>query len=248
MQRVTILALTLALAQSATSYGFGQSMAAPASTGPVYTVMPDSSLVALLPPPPMRTSATAHEELKLLHDLEKNSTPAQKAAALADSKESDIFVYRTVLGNNFSARALPLTAALSTQVRRDSEYWNGVLKNIYRRPRPYRDDTTLHPLCGADQAYSYPSGSAMAGYLEAMLLAEIVPEQREAIFVRADDFAHNRWVCGAHYPSDTNMAHQIAATLFGIMLANPAFEEKLATARAETRHQLGLPELPPNLH
>ena len=44
----------------------------------------------------------------------------------------------------------------------------------------------------------------MTGYLEAMILAEIVPEQREAIFfVRADDYAHNRWVCGAHYPSDT---------------------------------------------
>ena len=247
MKRVATLALALALAQPP-SHGFGQSMTAPPSTGPVYTQMPDSSLIALLPPPPSQSSAVVHEELKLLHDLEKSSTPAQKAAALTDSKESDIFVYRAVLGDNFSTAALPLTAALSTQVRRDSEYWNGVLKNVYRRPRPYRYDTTLHPLCGADQAFSYPSGSAMAGYLEAMTLAEIVPEQREAIFVRADDFAHNRLVCGAHYPSDTNMAHQIAATLFGIMLANPEFQEKLAAARTETRHHLGLPELPSNLY
>jgi acid phosphatase (class A) len=247
MKRLTILALALALAQPAASCGFGQSMAAPASSGPVYTGMPDSSLIALLPPPPSQTSAIVQDEIKLLHQLEKN-TPAQKAAALADSKQSDIFVYRTVLGDNFSAGALPLTASLSTQVRRDSDYWNGVLKTVYRRLRPYRYDTTLHPLCGADQAYSYPSGSAMAGYLEAMMLAEIVPEQREAIFVRADDFAHNRLVCGAHYPSDTNIAHQIAATLFGIMLPNPAFEEKLAAARTETRHHLNLPELPPNLH
>ena len=222
-------------------------MPAPPLAGPVYAQMPVSSLIALLPPPPAQTSTTTHDEIKLLRKLEK-SKPTEKAAALADSNELDVFVYRTVLGNNFSASALPLTAALSDQVHRDSDYWNAALKNVYRRPRPYRYDPTLHPSCGTDQAYSYPSGHSMAGYLEAMMLAEIVPEQREAIFIRADDFAHNRWVCGAHYPSDTRMAHQISATLFGIMLANPAFEEKLGAARTETRQHLGLPELPPDPH
>ncbi len=249
MKRAAIFALALALAlpQPGTSYGFGQSMAPPASNGPVYAQTQLPLLVALLPPPPAQTSKTARDEIKQLHKLE-TSGAAQKAAALADSKELDIFVYRTVLGNNFSATELPLTAALSTQVHLDSDYWNGALKQIYQRPRPYRYDTSLHPLCGTDQFYSYPSGHAMTGYLEAMVLAEIVPEQREAIFLRADDYAHSRWVCGAHYPSDTRMAHQIAATLFGIMLANPAFQEKLAAARTETRQHLSLPELPPNLH
>jgi hypothetical protein len=32
------------------------------------------------------------------------------------------------------------------------------------------------------------------------------------------------------------------------MLANPAFQDKLAAARTETRHHLGLPDLPLNLH
>ena len=219
-------------------------MSAPPSTGPVYAQVPVSSLVALLPPPPQQNSSTVHDEIKLLRKLEKSGSK-EKAAALADSRDLSVFVYHTVLGDNFSATALPLTAALSNQIHRDSDYWNGTLKQVYHRPRPYRYDPTLHPSCGTDNAYSYPSGHSMAGYLEAMMLAEIVPEQREAIFVRADDFAHNRWVCGAHYPSDTRMAHQIAATLFGIMLANPAFEENLAAARTETRLHLDLPELPP---
>jgi acid phosphatase (class A) len=214
-----------------------------ARSAPIYARMPIDDLVALLPPPPAQTSGAMREELKLLHHLEKRNSLAVKSAARADSHELDIFVYRNVLGNDFSASALPLTAALSSQIHSDSDYWNGLLKNVYKRPRPYRYDITLHPLCGMDQAYSYPSGHSMTGYLEAMLLAEIVPEQREAIFQRADGYAHNRWVCGAHYPSDTQMAHQIAATLFGIMLANPSFDEKLSAARAETRNHLGLPTL-----
>lgn len=215
-----------------------------ASSSPVYMRVPASWLISLLPPPPSQNSPVTNGEIQLLHGLQLNSRPSQKAAAIADSHELDIFVYRTVLGDRFSAEALPLTRALSDQLHRDSDYWNGILKNIYQRPRPYRYDLSLHPLCGRDNAFSYPSGHAMTGYLEAMTLAEIVPEQRDAIFARADDYARNRWVCGAHYPSDTAMAHQMAATLFGIALANPDFTKKLTPARKETRHFLGLSDQP----
>jgi acid phosphatase (class A) len=246
MRLTKVLVLTLvigSLGSSVTPCALAQDVVdAGPSTGPVYSRIPPSEMVALLPPPPAPDSAAVNRELQRLHKLQ-NSSASKEATALADSREVSVFVYRTVLGDKFSAGALPLTAALSTQIRGDSNYWNGKLKNVYQRPRPYRNDTSLTPYCGTDDAYSYPSGHSMVGYLEAMMLAEIVPEQRKAIFLRADDYAHNRWVCAAHYPSDTIMAHQIAATIFGIMLADPAFQEKLAAARTETRRHLGLPEL-----
>lgn len=247
--RVVVFAIALgtpgALRASGTPCALSQDVvdAAP-KTGPIYARIPRSDMVALLPPPPAPDSATVNKELQQLHKLQNSSE--SKQAALADSREVSVFVYRTVLGDKFTASALPLTDALSTQIRNDSNYWNNQLKNIYQRPRPYRHDSTLSPSCGTSDAYSYPSGHSMAGYLLAMMLAEIVPEQRGAIFRRADDYARNRWICGAHYPSDTIMAHQIAATLFGVMLANPAFQEKLTAARTETRRHLGLPELPPD--
>jgi acid phosphatase (class A) len=240
MKRLAALALSVILVLPVMPAAFGQAMAAPPATGPMYakTVVP--SMIALLPPPPPQDSDTVREEIKLLKKLQR-STDAEKATARADAKELDIFIYKNVLGENFTGSALPKTAALSAQIRADSDYWNAILKGVYKRPRPYRYDSTLHFTCGMDQAFSYPSGHSMVGYLEAMTLAEMVPEQREAIFKRADDFAHNRWVCAAHYPSDTKMGHEIAATLFGIMMANPEFEEALAAARAETREHLGLP-------
>jgi acid phosphatase (class A) len=240
--RIPVLALVIGFSGVlATPRALGQDpVDAGPKAGPIYARIPRSDMVALLPPPPAPDSATVNRELQQLHKLENSNK--SKEAALADSREVSVFVYRTVLGDKFAASALPLTDALSTQIRNDSNYWNNQLKNIYQRPRPYHNDSTLSPYCGTSDAYSYPSGHSMAGYLEAMMLAEIVPEHRAAIFRRADDYARNRWICGAHYPSDTIMAHQIAATLFGVMLANPAFQERLAAARTETRSYLGLPE------
>jgi acid phosphatase (class A) len=244
MKRFVALTLSVALVLPVVPLALGQAMAPAPTTGPVYAKIPVPSMIALLPPPPAQTSDTTREEIKLLKKLERSPAP-EKAAALADAKELDVFVYRNVMGEKFARTALPKTAALSDQIRVDSDYWNGVLKSIYQRPRPYRYDSTLRASCGKDGAFSYPSGHSMIGYLEAMMLAEMVPEQREAIFKRADDYAHNRWVCGSHYPSDTKMSHEIAATLFGIMLANPEFEEALSAARVETREQLGLPAQAP---
>ena len=251
MRNVRVLVLAPAfvllgcLGVSVTPCAFGQDVVdAGPKTGPTYTRIPRSDMVALLPPPPAPDSATVNRELQQLHKLQ-NSSESKQANALADSREVNVFVYRSVLGDKFTATALPLTAALSTQIRGDSNYWTSQLKNVYQRPRPYRNDSTLSPSCGTDDAYSYPSGHSMAGYLLAMMLAEIVPEHRAAIFRRADEYARNRWICGAHYPSDTIMAHQIAATLFGVMLANPEFQQNLAAARTETRSHLGLPEVPP---
>jgi acid phosphatase (class A) len=38
--------------------------------------------------------------------------------------------------------------------------------------------------------------------LEALVLIMMVPENRDAILTRADDYAHSRVVCGVHYPTD----------------------------------------------
>lgn len=70
----------------------------------------------------------------------------------------------------------------------------------------------------------------------------IVPEKREAILARADDYAHNRLVCGEHYPSDPVASKQVALAMMGVMLGNARFQEELAAARRETRARLGMAE------
>jgi acid phosphatase (class A) len=205
----------------------------------VDTKVIDLSLI--VPAPPALDSAQAKAELAELHRIEQARTPEQAAAAQADEKDESIFVYRTVLGEKFRAEDLPLTAALSTHVHNDEPVTGNSVKAAFKRPRPYQVDATLHPVCGATAQFnSYPSGHGVSGYLLAFTLAQMVPEKRQEILARADDYAHNRLVCGVHYPSDIAASRNIAYAIFGYMLATPRFQIELAAARVETRKRLGL--------
>jgi acid phosphatase (class A) len=196
----------------------------------------------IVSPPPARGSATTAAELTELHRIEAARTPVQITQAQADDHEEDIFVFKSVLGSGFTAEALPLTASLSAHVRKDESAASNPLKNIYRRPRPYQVDSTLHPVCQLNpEPTSYPSGHSLSGYLLAFTLVQLVPEKRQQIFDRADEYVHNRLICGVHYASDTEASRRVAYAIFGSMVASPNFQRDLAAAREETRRKLGLP-------
>jgi acid phosphatase (class A) len=199
-------------------------------------------LPALLPDPPASDSSIGKAELAELHKIEATRTSQQVAAARADENEEDIFAYKTVFGAGFDPQSLPLTTELSTHVKNEQSVAGSSLKAIFARPRPYQSDKTLHPVCAVTEApNSYPSGHALTGYLEALTLAEMAPEKREQILLRADDYAHNRLVCGVHYPSDLEAGRRVAYVVFGYMMATPKFQHDLAAARVELRAKLGLP-------
>jgi acid phosphatase (class A) len=205
-------------------------------------------LSLILSPPPARGSNKAAAELMELHRLETVRTPAQITQARADDSEEDIFIFESVLGPGFTAEALPLTASLSARVRKEESAAGGPLKKLYQRPRPYQVDSTLHPVCPLNpEPNSYPSGHSLSGYLLAFTLVQLVPEKRQPILDRADEYVHNRLICGVHYASDIEASRRAAYAIFGSMVASPDFQRDLAAAREETRRKLGLPLTAPQL-
>jgi acid phosphatase (class A) len=207
-----------------------------------YFVHPDRlPLLTMIPAPPAEDSATTKAEFAELHRIQDARTPEQVKAAQADDAEEDIFIYRTVLGSGFNAQALPQTAALSAHVHGDEPVASNGLKEHFERPRPYQVDATLHPVCKVTtQHNAYPSGHTVSGYLLAFTLAQMVPEKSTEILERADNYAHNRLVCGVHTISDLEASRRIAYAVFGSMLDESRFQSELAAARAETRKALGL--------
>jgi len=198
-------------------------------------------LVAIIPAPPATDSSVAKAEFTELHRIQNERTPEQVKAAQADDAEEDIFIFRTVLGPVFNAQSLPLTAALSAHVHGDEPVASDQLKQIFQRPRPYQLDSTIHPVCKVTTAHNaYPSGHTLSGYLLALTLAQIVPEKSTEILQRADDYAHNRLVCGVHTASDLVVSRMVAYAMFGSMMQEPRFQQDLAAARAETRRALSL--------
>jgi acid phosphatase (class A) len=198
-------------------------------------------LQALVPPPPAVGSVANNEQLAELHKIEQARTPEQVAAAKADEENESLFAYDTVMGKGFNAEALPVTADLGVHVKNEQSVAGSTLKAEFKRPRPYQTDKTLHPVCGlTEEPNSYPSGHALTGYLEGLTLAEMVPEKRNEILARADDYARNRMVCGVHYPSDIEASRKVAYVVFGYMMATPRFQRDLAAAKAEVRAKLGV--------
>jgi acid phosphatase (class A) len=221
-----------------------ETSAAKAHTAHTYYYIDPSPLHLdrIIPPPPSRKSAATTAELTELHRIEAARTPAQVHQAEADDQEEDIFIFKSVLGPNFSAEALPLTAALSNHVRKDESAAGSPLKMTFRRPRPYQVDSTLHPVCPLNsEPTSYPSGHSLSGYLLAFTLVQLVPEKRQQILDRADEYVHNRLICGVHYASDTEASRMVAYAIFGSLAASPKFQQDLSAASEETRRKLGLP-------
>jgi acid phosphatase (class A) len=195
----------------------------------------------MLPAAPKDGSDIQKADLADLHRIQDHRTAADIAQAQSDAATRNIFLFATILGPGFNAKALPLTAALSADVEAAEKADVEPVKYVFARIRPYHFDTTLHPVCPATKKDdSYPSGHAMSGYLEALTLASILPEKKDAIFARADAYAHDRLVCGVHYPSDVAAARPLAYALFALLADDPRFKAARAAAQAELRKKLGL--------
>ena len=201
------------------------------------------SAPSILPAPPATGSPQALKELAELHHIQETRTPEQVAHAQADDREESMFAFADVLGPKFNRASLPHTALLSDHVKANESPIVNPAKKFFERPRPYHADATIHPVCKTTDNradFAYPSGHGTTGYLEALTLAQMLPEKRDALLARADDYAHSREVCGVHYPSDEVASKAVAYAVFGLMQNHPQFKTELEEAAKETRAALGL--------
>lgn len=200
--------------------------------------LPDDTarFVALFPAPPARDSAETRRELDILLELQRTRTDAQVEAAQADRKK-DISRFFTALGlDPANPPPLPKLRKLTDRMEGDVSKYVRAPKQVFRRLRPYEVEPRLEPCIGDVQGdLSYPSGHATYGYVMGYLLAELVPEKRAPLERRADEFAHQRAVCGVHFPSDLEAGRRGAFWLARQFDESEAFQEDAAAARTELR-------------
>lgn len=94
---------------------------------------------------------------------------------------------------------------------------NGVMKNLFARPRPYTLDPTLsHRLAWGEMTadYSFPSGHTLASFEAATALFLHHKKWGVAALVLAFFVSFSRLFLLVHYPSDL-----IAGALFGVLFA-----------------------------
>ncbi|OOG46700.1 phosphatase PAP2 family protein [Rhodanobacter sp. C01] len=213
---------------------------APALAGDGSTTTDSVDLTRLLAPPPAAGSPAALADLQAVLAAQAARTAAGDEAAKADSDRS-VFRFADVLGPDLTAATLPRTAAFFKRVEQLDKASVKLAKSDWKHPRPSEVSDQVHPLSVEKPGdWSYPSGHATFGYTTAVLLANMLPEKRAAIFDRAALYAHHRVVMGVHFPSDVE-AGRIAGTVIAAqLLQDPLWHADFVAARDELRKSLAL--------
>ena len=189
-------------------------------------------ITKVLPPPPTDVQNN-HKDRILLKDAMATRTKKQIKRAVSVISDN-VFDYSQVLGPNFNAKQLPLTAALFAKVESDTKVAIKAAKNSFERTRPKTWEKIK--IDEKNDGYSYPSGHTTRAFLWATLLKELFPLQHRELMKEARQKSWNRVILGRHYPDDV-----YAGQLYGQYLAkqffkNHQFQQEWAAVKNEVKN------------
>ncbi|MCI6530928.1 MAG: phosphatase PAP2 family protein [Mesosutterella sp.] len=201
---------------------------------------------ALLENPPAEGSAAfAADQVFYQYGLTLRNTPRGRLAAEdADLVSLDSFDrrYSAVTGYRLSKSETPRTRlAMQAAMGPILESMKSAKKK-FMRPRPFsvhEGDATCRP----DQKphlnprMSYPSGHSVRAWGYALVLSSLIPQKAETILREGLQETESRWICGAHWMSDTKAGRILASAAFAKLTADPAFLKLLEDARRELSEQ-----------
>ncbi len=202
----------------------------------------DEPLVSVLQPPPCESCEETKAELDELAQLEKTRTPAQEAHARLDIKRS-VSRFLEGAGIAFDEGRLEACEPFFLTRRKEEKAATDAAKDSFCRLRPFKTPgNSLHPIedLKPDESFSYPSGHATWAATVGFLLAGMLPEKRQAIYSRIDDYARSRMIAGVHFRSDVEAGKLFGAAIASSSLEAPGFDKEYAEAKSCVRSAVGL--------
>jgi len=198
-----------------------------------------NSLLLVPPPPAAGSAALAFDEEANRKALVLRGTPRFALAA-----EDANLLFPRAAGTFSCSLNAPVTEQdtphLYTLLRRtlgDAGASTRGAKSHYKRARPFL--VNREPTCTPDEEArigkegSYPSGHSAAGWAWALVLAEVAPEQADALLARGRAFGQSRVVCNVHWQNDVTEGRTMGAATVARLHADPAFRADLEIARKE---------------
>ena len=206
-----------------------------AKKGDLHYLQPGQpDIAAAVAPPPQLGSAEQKADLETVrvtyHAAEK--APIDKAES-----KIEVFHFIANAGLSLNETNLPKTAAFFHNVMDDAKTVVGAGKDFFKRPRPFVTDPSLGT-GNSDDSFSYPSGHSTESMTLALVLADLLPKQRETIL------GHGRWIgwhrveLGRHYPTDIFAGRFLAQAIVEELKKNPAFQKDFAEVKQEIETSL----------
>lgn len=200
--------------------------------------VPDSSVLSAPPPAPGSAAQALDDEVSRKY-LAIQGTPRWQLA-ISDANltfPQAVQTFSCVLNAPLSEKETPVLYSMLRKALTDAGRSTAPAKNVYKRQRPFM--VNGKPLCTPDAENilrkdgSYPSGHSAAGAAWSLILAEISPDQSQAILLRGRQFAQSRLACNVHWYSDTVEGMAMGAATVAKLHADPAFQGDLAKAGKE---------------
>ncbi len=187
--------------------------------------------IALLPPPPVADSGEqladlASARLVFNNAGEHERERAEKQATL------HIFKFAPAIGDFLQPRKFPKVERLLERSKASVREPLNTAKEYWKRKRPYEADANLK-YGKAEASFSYPSGHSTVGTVQALVLAELFPEQRDAILEAGRQIGWDRVVIGKHYPTDIYAGRTLGQAIVRELKVNTEFQRDFAEAKSE---------------
>ena len=197
--------------------------------------MPDGAL--LLPPPPADSSCSFATDL-CYYEWGKTQRTSTLAQRFRWEEEGEIYIaFSESIGLEISETNTPEIENLCLRATTDMWKFKNSMKQLFRRQRPFTKfgEPSLLPDRDEHEARgnSYPSGHSAMGFLNAMVLAQMVPDSTVRLLKRAHEYALDRVIAGTHYKSDIDASMTLATAVFIALQQNEDYQRQLATARRE---------------
>jgi acid phosphatase (class A) len=199
------------------------------------------SLTELLLKPPCDSCVETKAELDELQILDVTRSVEQEEHARGDHERSTsrfLSQMHVQVDEAQLAKAAPFFQCVYEAV----EDAVNPAKDKFKRMRPYNlPDNGLHPLkkISAKDTFSYPSGHAAYGATVGLILIEMVPELREKIYARIEDFGFSRMISGVHFRSDVYAGEVAGTTIAASLHQAERFQAQFDDAKKSVRKALG---------
>jgi len=201
---------------------------------------PDVLVSALLLPPPKQDSVETKAELKELQHLQALRTTDQAKHAGGDHHRT-IERFLGEIGIKIE-KLPPFASSFFDCIAETTEREIKEAKATFKRTRPYMlPHSRLHILKtkSPDDSFSYPSGHAAYGMVTGLILAEMLPEKKQEISKRIEDFGYSRLVSGVHFRSDVYAGEIAGGAIAAALFENKAFRDAFEKAKPELRKAAG---------
>jgi acid phosphatase (class A) len=190
---------------------------------------PDAA--ALLAPPPVPGSAEQTADLDEVRAV-FHAAGSNDVAAAYSEKSFTVFNFAPAVGPFFVSNNLPQTAAFFARVQSDAAAVTDQGKDFFRRPRPYTTDPALAN-GKLEKSFSYPSGHSTESMVLALVLADLLPEKRDAIIAHARTIGWHRVQIARHYATDIYAGRVLALAIVKQFQKSDAFQKDFAAVKEE---------------